>query len=165
MSWKEEEESNSYSCFVQPKGETESFKESKGTGTHEMFWIAFYLITSLQPSLLQMYMSIIILLQDQVVQSYMLCCRDGKKKDHNGPSKTGKKRKHTVSRKVEGYCMERMIAVEQFSIRLNSCTISQETLVFSSLKAMWIISQTCYQQKSVTQVKYSPYQKLVSISV
>ena len=63
-------------------------------------------------------------------------CRDGKKKDHNGPSKTGKKRKHTVSRKVEGYCMERMIAVEQFSIRLNSCTISQETLVFSSLKAM-----------------------------
>jgi len=30
MSWKEEEESNSYSCFVQPKGETET--ETKGTG-------------------------------------------------------------------------------------------------------------------------------------
>ena len=41
-----------------------------------------------------------------------VCCRDGKKKDHNGPSKTRKKQKHAISRKIEKYCMARIIATE-----------------------------------------------------
>lgn len=34
------------------------------------------------------------------------------KKGHTGPSKTGKTRKHAVSRKIENFCLARMIAVE-----------------------------------------------------
>jgi len=41
-----------------------------------------------------------------------VCCRDGKKKAHTGPSKTGKTRKHNPSCKVEKYCIAHMIATE-----------------------------------------------------
>ena len=34
------------------------------------------------------------------------------KKDHAGPNKTGKTRKHHESRKIEQYCLSRMIVTE-----------------------------------------------------
>ena len=34
ISWKEEEESNTYSCFVKPKGETEGCNENTGKNLH-----------------------------------------------------------------------------------------------------------------------------------
>ena len=40
------------------------------------------------------------------------CCRDGNKREHMGPSITGKSRKHRQSRKLESYCIARMIATE-----------------------------------------------------
>ena len=43
------------------------------------------------------------------------CCRDGNKREHTGPSRTGKTRKHRQSRKLENYCIARMIATENRS--------------------------------------------------
>ena len=45
------------------------------------------------------------------------CCRDGNKREHTGPSKTGKTRKHQQSRRLENYCIARMIATEDRSER------------------------------------------------
>ena len=43
------------------------------------------------------------------------CCRDGNKREHTGPSKTGKTRKHRQSRRLENYCIARTIATEDQS--------------------------------------------------
>ena len=43
------------------------------------------------------------------------CCRDGNKREHTGPSKTGKTRKHQQNRKLENYCIAMMIATENRS--------------------------------------------------
>ena len=45
-----------------------------------------------------------------------VCCRDGMKKGHAGPNKTGKTRKHE-SRKIEQYCLSRMIVTEYLKER------------------------------------------------
>ena len=41
-----------------------------------------------------------------------VCCRDGSKRGHSGPTKTGKTRKSKHSRKLEDYCTARMTATE-----------------------------------------------------
>ena len=41
-----------------------------------------------------------------------VCCRDGNKRGHTGLSKTGKTRKHRYSRKMDDYCIARMIATQ-----------------------------------------------------
>ena len=46
-----------------------------------------------------------------------VCCRDGMKKGHAGPNKTGKTRKHHESRKIEQYCLSRMIVTEYLKER------------------------------------------------
>ena len=43
------------------------------------------------------------------------CCRDGHKREFTGSNKTGKSRKHRQSRKLENYCIARMIATENRS--------------------------------------------------
>jgi len=40
------------------------------------------------------------------------CCRDGNKRGHSGPNKTGKTRKPRTSRKLQDYCIARMIVTE-----------------------------------------------------
>ena len=46
-----------------------------------------------------------------------VCCRDGMKKGHAGPNKTWKTRKHHESRKIEQYCLSRMIVTEYLKER------------------------------------------------
>ena len=41
-----------------------------------------------------------------------VCCRDGMKKGHVGPNKTGKTHKHHDSSKIEQYCLSCMIVTE-----------------------------------------------------
>ena len=41
-----------------------------------------------------------------------VCCRDGSKRGHSGPTKTGKTRKSLHFRKLEDYCTARMTATE-----------------------------------------------------
>ena len=41
-----------------------------------------------------------------------VCCRDGKRKVHSGPNKTGKKRTCGTSRKIEKFCIARMSVTE-----------------------------------------------------
>jgi len=40
------------------------------------------------------------------------CCRDGNKRGHSGPNKTGKTRKIRCSRKLQNCCLARMIVTE-----------------------------------------------------
>ena len=46
-----------------------------------------------------------------------VCCRDGIKKGHVGPNKTGKTCKHHESRKIEQYCLSCMIVTEYLKER------------------------------------------------
>ena len=43
------------------------------------------------------------------------CCRDGSKRGHTGPNKSGKTRKGKHTRKLEDYCVARMIATEHLN--------------------------------------------------
>ena len=44
-----------------------------------------------------------------------VCCRDGSKRGHTGPTKTGKTRKSKHSRKLDDFCTARMIATEHLA--------------------------------------------------
>ena len=103
LSWNEETTSF-YACFVQPKREvqkSEGTENSTGKNNkmHEVRHLYIILSTIVSgPTRTVLY----------------VCCRDGKKKGHTGPSKTGKTRKHKPTRKIEKYCIARMIATECF---------------------------------------------------
>ena len=43
------------------------------------------------------------------------CCRDGREKENRLPKKTSQTRKHRGSRKVEGYCISRMMVTRENS--------------------------------------------------
>ena len=43
------------------------------------------------------------------------CCRDGNKRGHSGPNKSGKTRKRIQTRKLGDFCIARMIATEYLS--------------------------------------------------
>ena len=62
------------------------------------------------------------------------CCRDGNKKGHNGPNKSGKARKSKYTCKLEDYCVARIIRTQHLNDgRVKVKYISTHTYIATEL--------------------------------